>query len=132
MRNFQDSFEIHKRSFISAFSICMTVSLNWFLIITFRLNDMEEMNIIDAVVSRLIREIGDLFKVTETLHSRRKSAFLRTLDKSEVPVKGFQMKFLKWCHKLQSIANWKWKIWLHCCIVFLSSVSRKNVVYHGK
>ena len=68
---------------------------------------MEEMNIIDAVVSRLIREIGDLFKVTETLHSRRKSAFLRTLDKSEVPVKGFQMKFLKWCHKLQSIANWK-------------------------
>ena len=45
---------------------------------------MEEMNIIDVVVSRLIREIGDLFKVTKTLHSRRKSAFLRTLDKSEV------------------------------------------------
>ena len=27
MRNFQDSFETHKQSFISAFSICMTVSL---------------------------------------------------------------------------------------------------------
>ena len=25
MRNFQDTFEIHKRSFVSAFSICMTV-----------------------------------------------------------------------------------------------------------
>ena len=45
---------------------------------------MEEMNIIDVVVSRLIREIGDLFKVTETLHRRRKSAFLPTLDKREV------------------------------------------------
>ena len=50
---------------------------------------MEEMNIIDAVVSRLIREIGDLFKVTETLHSHRKSAFLRTLDKSEVSCERF-------------------------------------------
>ena len=27
MQNFQDSFETHKRSFISAFSICMTVPL---------------------------------------------------------------------------------------------------------
>ena len=27
MQNFQDTFEIHKRSFISAFSICMTVPL---------------------------------------------------------------------------------------------------------
>ena len=50
---------------------------------------MEEMNIIDVVVSRLIREIGDLFKVTETLHRRRKSAFLPTLDKSEVFCKRF-------------------------------------------
>ena len=28
MRNFQNIFETHKRSFISAFSICMTVSYN--------------------------------------------------------------------------------------------------------
>ena len=28
MRNFQDTFESLKRSFISAFSICMTVPLN--------------------------------------------------------------------------------------------------------
>ena len=28
MRNFQDTFETHKQSFISAFSICMTVTLN--------------------------------------------------------------------------------------------------------
>ena len=28
MQNFQDTFEIRKRSFISTFSICMTVSLN--------------------------------------------------------------------------------------------------------
>ena len=28
MRNFQDTFETHKRSFISVFSICMTVPLN--------------------------------------------------------------------------------------------------------
>ena len=28
MRNFQDSFETRKRSFISAFSICMTVPLS--------------------------------------------------------------------------------------------------------
>ena len=27
MQNFQDGFEIRKRSFISAFSICMTVPL---------------------------------------------------------------------------------------------------------
>ena len=27
MRNFQDTFEMRKRSFISAFSICMTVPL---------------------------------------------------------------------------------------------------------
>ena len=27
MRNFQDTFETHKRSFISAFSICMTITL---------------------------------------------------------------------------------------------------------
>ena len=27
MRNFQDTFETNKRSFISAFSICMTVPL---------------------------------------------------------------------------------------------------------
>ena len=28
MRNFQDTFEASKRSFISAFSICMTVPLS--------------------------------------------------------------------------------------------------------
>ena len=28
MQNFQDTFEARKRSFISAFSICMTVPLN--------------------------------------------------------------------------------------------------------
>ena len=28
MRNFQDNFETHKRSFISAFSFCMTVPLS--------------------------------------------------------------------------------------------------------
>ena len=28
MRNLQDTFETRKRSFISAFSICMTVPLN--------------------------------------------------------------------------------------------------------
>ena len=28
MRNFQDTFETRKPSFISAFSICMTVTLN--------------------------------------------------------------------------------------------------------
>ena len=28
MRNFQDTFETHKRSFINAFSICMTVPLS--------------------------------------------------------------------------------------------------------
>ena len=28
MRNFQDTFKTRKRSFISAFSICMTVPLN--------------------------------------------------------------------------------------------------------
>ena len=28
MRNFHDTFETNKRSFISAFSICMTVPLN--------------------------------------------------------------------------------------------------------
>ena len=28
MRNFHDTFETSKRSFISAFSICMTVPLN--------------------------------------------------------------------------------------------------------
>ena len=28
MRNFQDTFETRKRSFISAFSICMAVPLN--------------------------------------------------------------------------------------------------------
>ena len=28
MQNFQDTFETHKRSFISAFSICMNVPLN--------------------------------------------------------------------------------------------------------
>ena len=27
MRNFQDTFEAHKRSFFSAFSICMTIPL---------------------------------------------------------------------------------------------------------
>ena len=27
MRNFQDTFETHKRQFIIAFSICMTVTL---------------------------------------------------------------------------------------------------------
>ena len=27
MRNFKDTFETHKRSYISAFSICMTVPL---------------------------------------------------------------------------------------------------------
>ena len=30
MQNFQDTFETRKRSFISAFSICMTVPLNYF------------------------------------------------------------------------------------------------------
>ena len=29
MRNFQDTFETRKRSFISAFSICMTVPLTF-------------------------------------------------------------------------------------------------------
>ena len=28
MQNFQDTFEIRKRSFISAFSMCMTLPLN--------------------------------------------------------------------------------------------------------
>ena len=31
MRNFQDTFELRKRSFISAFSICMTVPLSLIL-----------------------------------------------------------------------------------------------------
>ena len=31
MRNFQDTFETRKRSFSSAFSICMTLPLNNFL-----------------------------------------------------------------------------------------------------
>ena len=31
MQNFQDTFETHKRSFISAFSICMTVPLSLLL-----------------------------------------------------------------------------------------------------
>ena len=30
MRNFQDTFETRKRSFISAFAICMTVPLKHF------------------------------------------------------------------------------------------------------
>ena len=30
MRNFQDTFEIRKRLFVSAFSICMTVPLKFF------------------------------------------------------------------------------------------------------
>ena len=30
MRNFQDTFETPKRSFICAFSICMTVPLNFY------------------------------------------------------------------------------------------------------
>ena len=29
MRKFQDTFETRKRSFINAFSICMTVPLRW-------------------------------------------------------------------------------------------------------
>ena len=29
MQNYQDTFEISKRSFMSAFSVCMTVPLNW-------------------------------------------------------------------------------------------------------
>ena len=29
MQNFQDSFETRKRSFISAFSICMTIALSF-------------------------------------------------------------------------------------------------------
>ena len=28
MRNFQDAFETRKRSFISVFSVCMTVPIN--------------------------------------------------------------------------------------------------------
>ena len=31
MQNFQDTFETRKRSFINAFSICMTVSLRRFI-----------------------------------------------------------------------------------------------------
>ena len=31
MRNFQDTFETRKRSFISPFSICMTVSLSKYI-----------------------------------------------------------------------------------------------------
>ena len=41
MRNFQDTFETHKQSFISAFSICMTVSLKLCLkLFSSRMKDM--------------------------------------------------------------------------------------------
>ena len=33
MQNFQDNFETHKRSFISAFSFCMTVPLKALVIL---------------------------------------------------------------------------------------------------
>ena len=36
MRNFEDNFETRKRSFISAFSICMTVPLNKILFLNLR------------------------------------------------------------------------------------------------
>ena len=45
MRDFQDSFEIRKRSFISAFSICMTVRL---------LIDYQEQNKANAGMSEQI------------------------------------------------------------------------------
>ena len=31
MRNFKDTFKTRKRSFISAFSVCMTAPLNYFI-----------------------------------------------------------------------------------------------------
>ena len=47
MQNFQDTFETRKQSFISAFSICMTVPIKQFKQLIFRL-------IIAVIISDLI------------------------------------------------------------------------------
>ena len=41
MRNFQDTFETRKQSFVSAFSICMTVSLRSIIRISARWRDIK-------------------------------------------------------------------------------------------
>ena len=38
MKNFQDTFETRKSSFISAFSVCMTVSLNAIIFLPIEIN----------------------------------------------------------------------------------------------
>ena len=56
MRNFQDTFEIRKRSFISAFSICMTVPLgrhNPFFALMGK-NIITEHNLLDFVCTPLL------------------------------------------------------------------------------
>ena len=45
MRNFQDSFETRKRLIINAFSICMTVPLNWNAEFPFKRNAYTGINI---------------------------------------------------------------------------------------
>ena len=68
MRNFQDSFETHKRSFINAFSICMTVTLNLFK------NQYEELlkrnNVQKFTAQKMKFSIKDFFSKCEQI--RRK------------------------------------------------------------
>ena len=63
MRNFQDTFETRKRSFISAFSICMTVPIKHVkLIISENYNECKTKHLflIKKVVTRFDKKNSDM------------------------------------------------------------------------
>ena len=101
MQNFQDTFETRKRSFISAFSICMTVPLMTVIYIYFRRTE----------VFCKKGVLKDFTKLTGT-HLHRGASFLRklqatpaTLLKKRLRHRCFPVKFVKKKFRIASLQN---------------------------
>ena len=87
MRNFQDTFETRKRSFISAFSICMTVPIKHVKLIIFEnYNECKTKHLflIKKVVTRFDKKIATWRKKSI---DEEKNLLLRALKKKTLSLR---------------------------------------------
>ena len=113
MRNFQDTFETRKRSFIGAFSICMTVPLT--------------LKPIFSKTETFFKKLEDRFLVEST--KIEKTTFPYKAALSEANVKTNRMGSTKWTyHKEQSFAS-NYFIFSKILFQFKNLVERVDLMY---
>ena len=74
MQNFQNTFEIHKRSFISVFSICMTAPLN-----ISKKKGVKFVNI--SIILQFVVNFTDCFQKSLQLVNKMISHFISSFDR---------------------------------------------------